>query len=36
VAEPLPAKLAALLMPGAIESDHVQVRVDGARSSARP
>jgi hypothetical protein len=27
VGEPLPAQLAALLLPGAIESDHVQVRV---------
>jgi hypothetical protein len=28
VREPLPAKLAALLVPGAIESDHVQVRAE--------
>ena len=27
VPEPLPAQLAALLVPGAIESDHVQVRI---------
>ncbi len=32
VGEPLPAQLAALLVPGAIESDQVQVRVDGAPS----
>ena len=28
VPQPLPAKLAALLVPGAIESDHVRVRVE--------
>jgi hypothetical protein len=32
VGEPLPAQLAALLVQGAIESDQVQVRVDGASS----
>jgi len=34
VPEPLPAQLAALLVPGAIERDQVQVRVDGAPSWA--
>ena len=36
VPEPLPAELAALLVPGAIESDQVQVRVGGAPSPEAP